>query len=520
MATDHVVVPASETSWFGSRPRPVLLAVVGTSAALVVGVVAARDVTMAVGLLVVVATVVAVLLRPVVGAVLLVAVVPVTSGLSTGFPFPHVRLSEVVIGVVGLTIIVSTRRSDAVPWLAIDWALLAYGAGWAALAVAAAKTSGEHLSLADWGTVFGQLQFVLLYRGIRLAVRTPSDRRVTVGALVLASVPVAALAVLQEARVPAVAGFVDSITGGLAASGASASAGSMIRATGPFDNWAALAGYLLPILLVLAAVALAGLSFRHRRWFVAAGVLTAVALVCTAEQSAIVCVVVGVLVLAARYGAGRYRRAVRLGSIGLLVAAAAFLASRVAGELAGSPGSGRISWVPQTLSFRWSVWTGQYFPAIAGHLLTGYGVVTPSAIRWPYPESQYVAFLVEGGVVMLALFGVLAWAMLRTCGQARRSTDPLEQAMGRALTIATVALLAMNVLWPFLSNGGLPQVLWGLLALAAPGVVVADRLVAPPTDRAGPSGPADGAPPGLPGPPGPPALVGVVPPAPVLVGRR
>jgi hypothetical protein len=322
--------------------------------------------------------------------------------------------------------------------------------------------------------------------------------------------------VLQEARVPGIAGFVDSITGGLAASGASATAGSMIRATGPFDNWAALAGYLLPILLVVVAVALAGLSVRHRRSFAAAGVLAAVALVFTAEQSAIVCVVVGVIVLAARYGAGRYRRAVRLGSIGLLVAAAAFLASRVAGELAGSPGSGRIGWVPQTLSFRWSVWTGQYFPAIAGHLLTGYGVVTPSAIRWPYPESQYVAFLVEGGVVMLALFGVLAWAMLRTCGLARRSADPLEQSMGRALTIATVALVVMNVLWPFLSNGGLPQVLWGLLALAAPGVV-ADRLVAPPTDRSGPSGPAAGAPPGL---PGPAALVGVAPPAPVLVGRR
>jgi hypothetical protein len=481
-----------DASWLGSRPRPVLLAVVGAVAALVVGGVASRDPVAAVGLLVVGATVVAVLLRPVVGAVLLVAVVPITSGLSTGFPLPHVRLSEVVIGIVGLTVIASTRRSHVVPWRALDWALLAYGLGWAVLAIAATATQRQHLSLADWGTVFGQLQFLLLYRGIRLAVRTPADRRLTLGVLVLCSVPVAALAVLQEARVPGVAGFVDSITGGLAASGTSASAGSMIRATGPFDNWAALAGYLLPILLVMVAIALAGLAVRHRRWFVATGALAALALVFTAEQSAILCLVVGVIVLAARYGDGRYRRAVRLGSVGLLLAAAAFLASRVAGELAASAGSGRIGWVPQTLSFRWSIWTGQYFPAIAGHLLTGYGVVQPTAVRWPYPESQYVAFLVEGGVVMLTLFGILAWAMLRACGQARRSTDPLEQALGRALTIATVALLVMNGLWPFLSNGGLPQVLWSLLALAAPGIVVAGRVgsgrVGNGRDSAGPSG--------------------------------
>ena len=218
------------------------------------------------------------------------------------------------------------------------------------------------------------------------------------------------------------------------------------------------------------------------------------------------------IVLAARYGDGRYRRAVRLGSVGLLLAAAAFLASRVAGELAASAGSGRIGWVPQTLSFRWSIWTGQYFPAIAGHLLTGYGVVQPTAVRWPYPESQYVAFLVEGGVVMLALFGILAWAMLRACGQARRSTDPLEQALGRALTIATVALLVMNGLWPFLSNGGLPQVLWSLLALAAPGVVVARRAgsgrVGNGRDGPGPSGRRAG-------PLRPPELVS----PPALVGR-
>lgn len=466
---------AGEVGWLGSRPRPWLLAGAGAGTALVVGVVAASDLKMAVGLVVVAALVVAVLLRPLVGALVLVAVVPVTSGLAPGYPLPHLRVAEVVIGLVGVTMIVSARRRHSVPWRPLDWALLAYGVGWATLGASAALEGGQHLSVADWGTVAGQLQFFLLYRAIRLGVRTAGDRRLALGVLVASSVPVSLLAIGQELRVPGVSSLVTAITGGLAASGTAASAGSLQRATGPFDNWAALAGYLLPILLVLIAAATAGVPAARRRWFVAAGLAATVAILCTAEQSAIVCLVVGALVLAGRYGGGRYRRAVRWGSVAVVVAAAGLLASRVAAELSATPGSGRVSWVPQTLSFRWSIWTGQYFPAIASHLATGYGVILPPSIRWPYPESQYVALLVEGGVVILALFGVLVWAMLRACRDARRAEDPLVQSTGRALTIAVVALVVMNLTWPFLSNGGLPQVLWCLLAIVASGTAPRPR---------------------------------------------
>ena len=135
------------------------------------------------------------------------------------------------------------------------------------------------------------------------------------------------------------------------------------------------------------------------------------------------------------------------------------------------PAPAGVAWVPQTVSFRWTVWVHQYLPAIGARPLSGYGVVLPSSVHWPFPESQYVSFLVEGGIPMLAAFAVLAWAMLGGAQRASRSADPLTVALGRALTVAVASMLVMDAMWPFLSNGGMPQVLWALMALAVPGAV-------------------------------------------------
>jgi hypothetical protein len=466
-----LVLPVSP-GWLGARPRPVLLAGGCAVVALGVGVLAPTDPRDAIGLVVGVALVVAVLLRPMIGAFVLVALVPITSGLATGFPIAHVRVSEALIGVVGLTLIVFARRRDAVAWQALDWILLGYGLLWAASGVLADVSLHQHLSIDEWGTVFGQLQFFLVYRGVRLAVRTPGERRLAIGVLVLASVPVAVLAVLQEVRAPGVTSFITTITGGLTGGSVATRGGSVVRVTGPFVNWAALAGYLLPVVLVLVALALVRTKVRWQRCFVVAGVLAALALALTVEQSAIVCLLVGLVVLARRYDdSGRLTRWILAGGLVVVVAASPILVPRLVSELSASAGTGRVSWVPQTLSFRWSVWTRQYLPAVGAQPLTGYGVVLPSSIHWAYPESQYISFLIEGGVPMLAMFGVLAWAMVRGTLAATRSEDPFERSLGAALTIVVLSMLVMDAMWPFLSNGGMPQVLWGLMALTVPGAM-------------------------------------------------
>jgi len=475
VGADGLAAVTPAPGWFSSRPRPLMLAGACATVALAAGALAPSKPRDAIGLLLAVAMVVAVLVRPLIGAVLLVALVPVTSGLASGFPVSHVRLSEVVIGAVGVTLIISARRRDAVPWRTLDWLLLSYGLCWAFLGAAADVSLGQHLSIDDWGTVLGQLQFFLVYRGVRVAVRSEKERHLAIGALILASVPAAVLAILQETRAPTIGSFITKITGGPTGGTTAGSTGGLLRATGPFDNWAALAGYLLPVLLVLVALAMARTQVLHRRWYVGAGVLAAIALALTDEQSAIVCLIVGLVVLVRYYDHdGRVTRWVLVGVAVVVVVASPVLVTRLVHELSGSPGTGRIPWVPQTLSFRWSVWTKQYLPAIGARPLTGYGMVLPSSISWAYPESQYISFLIEGGLPMLAVFAALAWAMLSASVSATRSVDPFVRALGLALTIAVASMVVMNFTWPFLSNGGMPQVLWGLMALTVPGGIRAE----------------------------------------------
>lgn len=458
----------SDAAWLGSRPRPVLLGGTCAVAALTVGFLAPTHLKDAVGVVVLAGLVGAVLLRPFVGAIVLVGLVPITSGLAA---VSHVRLSEAVIGVVGATLLLSTRRRDAASWRQLDVWLAAYAVAWALFGVLGERLYAEHLAFAQWGTVAGQIQFFLVYRGVRVSVRNEVERRSAIGVLILSSSLVSLLAVLQKLGAPGVRGFLARITGGSTAAATTGAvlAGHGLRATGPFANWAALAGYLLPILLVLVALALAGTPTRYRRWFVATGVLAAAGLALTEEQSVIICLLVGVVVLARQYGRGRtVVRWAPVLFVVLAVVAGPSIVHRIGHELAPAAGTGRVSWVPQTVSFRWSVWTKQYLPAVGLHPLTGYGVVLPPTIQWPYPESQYIAFLIEGGIPMLLMFVGLVWAMLRGTAEAARSADPFDRALGRALTIAIVSMLVTNTMWPFLSNGGMPQVLWCLLALAVP----------------------------------------------------
>jgi hypothetical protein len=465
-----VRIPGAGDSWFAARPRPVLLGAGALVVAFVLGVLAVHKFALGAAAVVAVALVVAVLLRPVIGGIVLVGTVPALSGLAPGFPVPHVRVSELIVGLVGATVLVSARRSDAVAWSSLDWLLLAYGLAWALLGAFDAIALHQSLSLDQWGTDIGQLQFFLIYRGVRVSLRRPSERRLAVGVLVGAAVPVALLALLQELHVGVVSRLLNTITGGLTATLlASVETGNTLRATGPFNNWAALAGYLFPILLVLCALSFAGQLGRYRKWAFGVGLLVLIGLLITVEISAIVLALVGVAILARQYGLARrvLRYLAAAVVIGALVAAP-FIAPRLNAEFSASAGSSRHVGVPQTLAFRFDVWTEQYVPAIEARPLTGYGAQLPASIAWPYPESQYVAFLIEGGIPLFVLFAALGWAMLARSGDAARAADPFEQALGRAAVLAVAGMLVMNLIWPFLSNGGLPQVLWCLLAVALP----------------------------------------------------
>ncbi len=403
-----------------------------------------------------------VLAWPVVGGLVLIAAVPPLSGLEPGLITPNVRLSEALIGIVGLTVILGTRRVAAVKWGVLEWLLLAYGLLWALLAAYDAISLGEHLTLSTWGSVIGQLQFFVLYRAVRLTLRTPKQRRLGLIVLIVVTVPIALLAMMQEAGVAGLRSSLANITGNTSPVGTS----GIVRATGPFGNWAALAGYFFPILLVVIALALAGQIKRYRRTALVVGGLMVIGILLTAELSVIICLVVGVFVLSVQYG--RFRKMM----VWFVVAAAVSLivvgpviGNRLTNQFGSVAGSSKSSLEPQTVSFRTDVWTQQYLPAVAQRPLDGYGLQLPSTISWPYPESQYIGLLIEGGYPLLIMYLFLLWGAFDLARKAARARDPVEQAVGRSLVVCVVSLLLLGVTWPFVSNGGLPQVLWCLFAL-------------------------------------------------------
>jgi O-antigen/teichoic acid export membrane protein len=459
-------LPGSDpASWFTSRARSAQITFGGIFLSAVLGWLAVRQPHYAVALCVGVALIVAVVIRPQVGALCLVALVPALSGLVPGTPVPNVRITELLIGTVGITLLVVTRRFAATKWGALDWLLLAYGLLWTVDGVLGALLLHERLSLSQWGTVVGQLQFFVLYRSVRVTLRTSEQRRLALRWLFISAGVVALLAVFQEIRVPTVASFIVRLTGTVSAPGA----GGIVRATGPFANWAALAGYLVPLVLVALCLGLGNVVRSHRKTIFAVALLLLLALFFTAELSVIISLLIGACVLGLRYGRGRtVMQWLALALAVIAVGAGSFLAHRLGAQFSTTAGTGRPAFIPQTLGFRWQVWTGQYIPAILQRPITGWGVILPGSIRWPDPESQYIAFLIDGGIPLLAMFGFLFAGMVREAKRVTRSIDQVDRALGEALLVTVVLLGVVNFIWPFLSNGGMPQMLWCLFALLPP----------------------------------------------------
>jgi hypothetical protein len=468
IAVPRNALPGTDaSSWFTSRPRSGQVCVVGVVLAFGLGWLAISNAKYAVAVAVGIALIALVLVRPMVGALGLVALVPSLSGLLPGFPVPNIRISELLIGTVGVTLLVVARRSAAVPWGLLDLALLVYGALWTFDGVLGAAVGHEHLSIGGWGTVAGQLQFFLLYRSLKVTLRTADQRHLALRVLFVSSGVVALLAILQEAHVPGVISLLFTLTGSASAGGT----GGVIRATGLFVNWAALAGFLLPLVLIAFCLGLSDTLRTYRKSQLTLVLILILGLFVTAELSVILCLLIGACVLGLRYGRGKVMlRWLGIGLIVALVGAGGLLGNRLETQFAVGAGTGHSALVPQTLSFRWTVWTQQYIPAAERKPFTGYGIELPSSINWAFPESQYITFLIQGGLPLVGIFVALFWAMLREARRARKSEDPVDRALGEGLSIAVISLAFINLIWPYLSNGGMPQMLWCLFALLPPAV--------------------------------------------------
>lgn len=477
---------ADVESWLFERPRTNVFVVVATAGALAVGAAATVRPVDGIALVAVIALGIAVVARPVLGAYLLVAIVPVTAGFQKGFPIGNVNLSEALVAFVGGLLLLTVPRHGHLRWYAFDWMLFAFCAGWFVFGAADAVLLHAGLGYSSLDPLIGPFQFLILYRSLAVTLRRPQQRRWALTVLFLSSLPVDLVAFLQQARIEVVNRLVARMTG-------SDVFGSyafhyFARATGPFPHWTPLAGYLTVILMSGLACLLSRVQLpisRHGLEVVL--VLGAIALVLSAELSAICCSIGGAIVLG--IWAGRTRAALRALAITAAVVALVagpYLDARLNTQFSQSAGSGRSSLVPQTISYRWQIWTQQYLPAIRDRLFTGWGQTLPASITWPYTESQYVTVLMAGGLPLFVLFCYELQALYKFGRRIARSDGDdaiLTRSLGSALAVLVLISVPMIAVYPYLTSGGMPAPLFIVAGIAAAAYFGRDA-----GDRARPAG--------------------------------
>jgi hypothetical protein len=459
-------------------PRSIALLMLGLTVAgsAVAGAATAIQPMIGVGLAVAVAFALLVMRRLEVGGLLLVTLVPILSGIRRGFPVPSLKLTELLsVGVAGI-VFVTIRRVHSRPWTRVEWSLASFVLLYFLLGAFDARDLGVHLAISDYGTLLGPLQFFLVYRCVRLVLPIPILQRRALRALLYASIPTALLGVAQQVHVPAIRGIVATITDSAALNNAVASGyASFARATGPWPQWTLFAGYLSVIIVLGVAVLLEPtVELMPRRRLAAILLIDGIGLLCSAELSAIIGLVIAMALLAwwSRQ-LGLMMKAFAVVIVVLGFTAGPYIASRLSQEYTKTVGTNGASAVPQTIEFRWQIWTGQYFPAIAERPLDGYGVIQPPIVSWPATESQYVTLMMRGGAPLFASYVVMMGALATAGGSLRRDPqDALRRITGRSVLALVIIMIPMDIVFPYFEDSGLPQALWvlvGIMMATVPG---------------------------------------------------
>jgi hypothetical protein len=429
----------------------------------------------------------------------LAGIVPVVSGLRRGFPLPGLRLSEALISGLGLLVLVGVERRHATPWRARDWWALAYVVATVTIGVGNLLHRHAPLTVVDLSTLLGPLQFFLLYRAVAVSADGDRLRRWAVRVVLLAALPVCALAVAQNFLAP-VQRFVATMTG---QSFLADQAAGTFRVSGPFPLWHNLGGYLLLVCLICVGLLLRPVpGVLARRWIATVLCSSLVALLLARSLAPMAALVLGTAMMGVSLR--RFGRVALAGGAALAVVAVAFgpvVGARLSQQFDTPVGSDRPAWLPQTLQYRYEHWTQTQIPVLSGRWTFGYGPDQPPELRdFPYNESLYFSLLLRGGLVLLAVFLALMWALWRAGLAAARSGDPLQAILGRVVATAVALFLVLDLIEAYLAGSGTSQLLWVLVGLlAAPATVRPDagdgrRWPLAVVPRAAADGPAEAAP--------------------------
>lgn len=310
--------------------------------------------------------------------------------------------------------------------------------------------------------------FLIGFYAARAAVYSvDTARRLLIG-FALPAVPAAAVAVLQLGS-PTFSAAVLRIAPGPGLEARLAD-GRLIRATGLVGHWTG-SGFYFCTALAAACTALI-LCKRQGVRVPRVTMISAVAAVFGAVSSltitvvltALAVVVMTLVVVGVRVG----RIAALLGLVGVVyLQFGDYLSERLEQQTAHR--SEYVpAWVPNTIAYRWKIWTEQTIPVISERPWSGWGiniynsVDRPRQLAWGSAESQWFGGAISSGIVVTALLAVTLFAALILV--ARGSTKEGGRWKLPMVGLLVSVLLASFTV-PLFTNRGLPIGVWVLFGV-------------------------------------------------------
>ncbi|MGA4689318.1 O-antigen ligase family protein [Rhodococcus sp. AB351] len=250
--------------------------------------------------------------------------------------------------------------------------------------------------------------------------------------------------------------------------------GRLIRATGFVGHWTGLGFYFCSVLAagcaaLLLARNLGGRPPRSIYWCLGAAVLGAVSsLTLSAIMTAVAIALVTMFVIGLKPS--------RL----LILAGVALVVYMQFGSLLGERVTQQTAyrkeyvpdWVPNTIAYRWKIWTEQTVPVLQERLWTGWGsniystADRPRRLVWGSPESQWLGTAMTSGMLVAGILGVTLIVALLLIGRSAWSSVQSRWQLPVGVLLSCALVSSFTV--PVFTNRGLPVGLWFII-----GVVVA-----------------------------------------------
>jgi hypothetical protein len=409
--------------------------------------------------------------HPVVLPYVMIAAVTLTSGIVRGKLFPMLRPNELAlvlaIGVAVVVLLASRYRRLITPGqIPTIMGFLVLVLGTTVIPVVSYTIRGHQITTDHILDLVAPFQYYLLFWLFVILPQNETDRRRLLVWMLICSALVAVVGLLQAAGIGAIKNL---LATWYASSHNEASLESRVgRITSLMGAWNAL-GILMMATLIIGWAMLPNVAHQTTRYVVWACLgLCGICLLASGSFAGIGLTVAGIMMLELlekRVWQSIKRLFPIVLAMGVFfVVLQPLLMPLVAARLEYQFGHG--SWVPETLEYRFWIWTDVFWPHIVAHPIWGAYLDAPDYFAWKVPESQYISLLFRFGIV--GMVAHLLWVAIVLRWLHRRFTA--SQGLSRAIAASAFSILVMmsiagltNAVFYFSGAADFMWILFGLV---------------------------------------------------------